>query len=191
MVEQNHPLWGNSAVLIVVLDPKELSRHKEEIKGMGIPQSSSEGDLLSQGWLKLPSGVPIFSRHVSSKDHADDIFEGFFTDGKSVRQKFREDVDALDDVQEKILGPRVNRNGSIKGGIAFEKEEYRNQDNIQGARCYSLGLTVEVARGVSHPSSNMHESQTSKFADQEALQTRRRLNAVSTSSPLFLINCRD
>lgn len=63
-------------------------------------------------------------------------------------------IQALERVQEEIIGDLEIVDGGHLGGVAFERDLEHCHPTHQGPRCYALSTTIEVSRQIHHPALN-------------------------------------
>lgn len=173
----DHPKWRrNSPVYLYEFDPIQLRRDARSYSRLSVPHTVDKDELLALGFLEIMAGIPIFARNVrGSCLPEDDVLVFYQEPATEILAKFPLEVEALEHIASEILGPREGRQGSRKGGIAFEKDIDRSNNNHQGSRCYNLGTSHERQRGICHPSLNMS---CLKSTSDDGLDVRKRLNQV-------------
>lgn len=119
---------------------------------MKYPDAVEDSKLFDLGLIRVPDGVSVFIENVrGSRLREDDILKVITVGSDNIRASFPDDVARLEEVRDRILGPREDRNAaSPTGGTAFERMR-RAKKNGQGGRSYSTALTSELPRQLTHP----------------------------------------
>ncbi|KZT23617.1 hypothetical protein NEOLEDRAFT_1149143 [Neolentinus lepideus HHB14362 ss-1] len=177
----SHPLWpwGDAIIVLTSVAQEDVDKKIKMYKTRSLPSTARTVEEIENiGFLQLKPGNAVFIRIVEGErdrgldgnPEADDL-QGWVTDEGVLQQSgilggggVMERMDAL---SQEMLGPVEQRSESppsaankYTGGIALERELHRlnsRPSNRQGARCYSLGYTVERPRGVVHPAKNMQQ----------------------------------
>lgn len=163
------------------IDPVFLAHHASWYHDLKIPQDLDENILRDvMGLIKLKPGVPVFARNIlGSCEAKDDVLVAYQEKGSTVEADYPDHVAKVKKLRDEILGPIDERDGSIKGGTAFERYASRAARNRQGARCYTMGISYEKFRGIVHPAANLRAADPEDPEDEEQLRIRTELDYVN------------
>lgn len=128
------------------------------------------------GLLELKPHAYILYRDVhGSRDPKDDLLKLWVAHDQELRVKFPDNISALENVRDQLLGPADELKGGEKGGTWSEKSG-RGNGNMQGDRCLTYGQSVETHRRIGHPPGNMSQAHRK---DDEALNLIKSFKHVS------------